>query len=278
MLNARVLRVSKIPRYRPQCRARRPTLHVEVSAMRREERQSLARVKRVARLAQRTIDVLGGTAEAYYWLTKPCAALRGKAPRDIHYDVEGAGRVATALRQRTGRQRLVRKAAKSAFLDETALTTWLWKKSRALGNRPPAMLLDSDRGASQVVSVISRMRKRDTNANRCIGISESDQHDARAIAIMYGLSTPQVARMLGFAPTDLRRKSTLLKIRYGLQRLTSLLENIRRMLGGDPDAVKVWLNAPHPALGLATPMKYLIDGHFDQVESLVDAYLSGQSD
>jgi uncharacterized protein (DUF2384 family) len=127
--------------------------------MRRDERLSLARVKRVARLAQRTIDVLGGTAEAYFWLTKPCAALRGKAPHEIHYDLEGARRVTTILKRRAMRQRKVRSAGLAAFADEAALTAWLWKKCRRLGNRLPAMLLDSDRGAREVLTVMSHVRQ-----------------------------------------------------------------------------------------------------------------------
>jgi uncharacterized protein (DUF2384 family) len=128
--------------------------------MRKTERESLARAKRAARLAQRAIDVLGSTSAAYHWLTTPCAALRGTAPRDIHYDVEGARRVAIALRRRAEHQRAVRAAGLDVFGDETALTSWLWKKSRALGNRLPATLLDTDRGAREVLSVISRSRRR----------------------------------------------------------------------------------------------------------------------
>jgi uncharacterized protein (DUF2384 family) len=61
--------------------------------MRQAERESIARVKRALRLIQCSIEVLGSTPAAYHWLTMPCAALRGKAPRDIHYDVFGARRV-----------------------------------------------------------------------------------------------------------------------------------------------------------------------------------------
>lgn len=128
--------------------------------MRKADRKSLARAKRVARLAQRAVDVLGSTSAAYHWLTAPCAALRGKVPHDIHFDVEGARRVATALRRRTLRQRHVRSAGLGAFEDAAALTAWLWKKCRALGNRRPAMLLDSDRGAREVLAIMSKIRQR----------------------------------------------------------------------------------------------------------------------
>jgi len=128
--------------------------------MRKADRASLARAKRVARMAQRAIEVLGGTDEAYRWLTTPCAAIRGNTPYDVHYDADGARRVATALRLRAARERLVRKCGQGTFPDAAALTTWLWKKNRALRNRPPATLLDSDRGARDVLAVMSRMRRR----------------------------------------------------------------------------------------------------------------------
>jgi uncharacterized protein (DUF2384 family) len=114
---------------------------VKVSAMSQDERESLARVKRELRLIQRSIDVLGSTPTAYHWLTTPCAALRGKAPRDIRYDMEGARRVSAALRRRALRQRKVRSAGFGSSEDGAALTAWLWKKCRALGDRRPAMLL-----------------------------------------------------------------------------------------------------------------------------------------
>jgi uncharacterized protein (DUF2384 family) len=128
--------------------------------MRKDERESLARAKRVAGLAQRAVDVLGSTSAAYLWLTTSCAALRGKAPRDFHYDVDGARRVAGALRRRAVRQRKVRSAGLGAFEDEAALTVWLWKKCRQLGSQRPAMLLDTDRGAREVLAVMSLMRQR----------------------------------------------------------------------------------------------------------------------
>jgi len=212
--------------------------------MRKDDRESVARAKRVAKLAQRAVDVLGSASAAYHWLTTSCDALRGKSPRDIHYDVKGASRVATALRRRALRRRKVRSAGLGAFEDEAALTVWLWKKNRALGNRLPAMLLDSDRGATHVMSVMSRTRRK-TESERSVGKPEIELLDLQSLTKSYGLSTLQIAKMVGGTPTGLRRAPTSPKMRHEFLRLTSLLLNIRRMLGDNMDAVKVWLNAPH---------------------------------
>ena len=66
--------------------------------MNAHERASLARVRRAAIVAQRAIEVLGGTQEAHIWLSTRSPALDGKAPKDIHYDAEGARRVLEVLR------------------------------------------------------------------------------------------------------------------------------------------------------------------------------------
>jgi len=112
----------------------------------------------------------------------------------------------------------------------------------------------------------------------CDGKPDPGRVDVQTLTKTYGLSTFLVAKMIGVAPATLRQNSTSPKVRHGLQRLASLLLNVRRMFDGDMDAVKAWLNAPHPDLGRTTPMMYLVEGHVEQVESLVDAYLSGQPD
>jgi hypothetical protein len=42
--------------------------------------------------------------------------------------------------------------------------------------------------------------------------------------------------------------------------------------------VRVWLKAPHPALGGAKPLEYLEDGRLDLIEGLVHAIETGQPD
>lgn len=120
-----------------------------------EQKESLARVRRSARVIQRAIDLLGGTDEAYYWLTSPCAALRGKRPADVRYDVVSARRVRDVIRRRCDRMRKIHNAAHAAFDDEKAYFSWLWKRCDALDGRIPAMLLDTERGAREVARAIS---------------------------------------------------------------------------------------------------------------------------
>ena len=71
------------------------------------------------------------------------------APRDIHFDLGGARRVATALRSRAVRQRKLRSAGRVAFADKAALTTWLWKKSRTPGPKSAIQVSDLSKHAVQ---------------------------------------------------------------------------------------------------------------------------------
>jgi hypothetical protein len=79
--------------------------------MRRAKRESLARAKRVARVAQRAVDVLGTI-----------------------WKVPVAWRL---LRRLAIRQRKKPSAGSAALADEAALAEWLWKKNGALGNVGP---------------------------------------------------------------------------------------------------------------------------------------------
>jgi len=70
--------------------------------MRASDRESLARVKRAARLAQLAVDRLGSTQAADEWLSTPSSSLGGKRPSDMHYDASNARKVARALKSFAG--------------------------------------------------------------------------------------------------------------------------------------------------------------------------------
>jgi hypothetical protein len=50
------------------------------------------------------------------------------------------------------------------------------------------------------------------------------------------------------------------------------------LLDGSMPYVRIWLRAPHPALGGRTPLSSLLDGQFQPVEDLVHAIAAGQPD
>ena len=71
--------------------------------MNAEERESLARVRRAAIVAQRAIDAFGDAQEADIWLNTPCPALGGRVPSDMRYDAAVARRLLEVLDTVTAR-------------------------------------------------------------------------------------------------------------------------------------------------------------------------------
>lgn len=122
------------------------------------------------------------------------------------------------------------------------------------------------------------MRNPRAHAEPQVHDRKSGRLDGLAFAKILGVSAPQVAKMIGVSPRGLRQTPASPRIQEKLARFVSLVLRVRQMFGGEMSAVKIWLNAPHPDLGCATPMRCLMDGQVDQVESLVDAHESGQPD
>ena len=106
---------------------------------------------------------------------------------------------------------------------------------------------------------------------------KSGRLDGVALAKVLGISTPQIAKMIGVSSQSLRQSPASPRIQGKLARVVALVLRVCQMFGGDMGAVRIWLNAP-PDLGRIAPMRYLTDGHIAQVESVVDAYEFGQPD
>lgn len=56
-----------------------------------------------------------------------------------------------------------------------------------------------------------------------------------------------------------------------------ILSQLTELFDGTENA-KRWLNAPHPALGNATPQSYLDAGKLDAIENIIHVIESGQPD
>lgn len=87
-----------------------------------------------------------------------------------------------------------------------------------------------------------------------------------------------MAAIVDYTPRGLGKNPTSPKLQPQLERLVKLLTSLRELLDGDMNLVRVWLKAPHPALGDAKPLDYLAEGKLDLVEGLVHAIESGQPD
>ena len=84
--------------------------------------------------------------------------------------------------------------------------------------------------------------------------------------------------MVSYTPRGLGKNPASPHLQPQLERLVKLVTTLRELLDGDMSLVRVWLKAPHPALGNAKPLDYLAEGRLDLVESLVYAIETGQPD
>lgn len=105
---------------------------------------------------------------------------------------------------------------------------------------------------------------------------ETGRYDARRLAATLGISTREMAALIGYTPTGLGKNPASPRLQPKLRELVGLLNRLRALLDGRMDLVRIWLKAPHPYLEGATPLAYLEAGKLDAVETLVYLMESGQ--
>lgn len=104
------------------------------------------------------------------------------------------------------------------------------------------------------------------------------RYDAKRLASTLAVSHKQMADIVGYSARGLAKNPTSPRLQDKLARLVVLVTSLRELLDGDMALVRIWLNAPHPVLGNASPLDYLMGGHLDLVEGLVHAIETGQPD
>src|SRR6266542_6170500 len=106
----------------------------------------------------------------------------------------------------------------------------------------------------------------------------SGRYDALRVGQSLGLSTAEMAQVLGWTARGIRKNPASPKLQEPLTRLMATVTLLRELLDGSMAYVRVWLRAPHPALAGRTPLSYLLEGHISPVEDLVRAIANGQPD
>jgi hypothetical protein len=106
----------------------------------------------------------------------------------------------------------------------------------------------------------------------------SGRYDALRVGQSLGLSAAEMAPVLRWTPRGLRKNPTSPRLQEPLTRLVGTVTLLRELLDGSMPYVRIWLRAPHPALGGRTPLSYLLEGQLEPVEDLVRAIAGGQPD
>ena len=106
--------------------------------------------------------------------------------------------------------------------------------------------------------------------------ARSGRLDALKLAHTLALSTPQMARVVGYTPAGLRKNPHSERLQGKLQELVGLTQRLKVLFEGNLGHALIWLKAPHPDLEGKTPLSCLEDGQGDAVELLVYAMETGQ--
>ena len=106
--------------------------------------------------------------------------------------------------------------------------------------------------------------------------AQTGRLDALRLADTLAVSTPRMARIVGYTPAGLRKNPDSERLQPKLHELVELVRRLRVLFGGDLSYALIWLKAPHPDLEGKTPLGCLEEGYSDAVELLVYAMETGQ--
>lgn len=101
--------------------------------------------------------------------------------------------------------------------------------------------------------------------------------DALQLAKTLEITTKEMASILQRTPRGLQKNPDSQQLQGELARLIKLIMELRELLDGSMNYVRIWLRSPHPDLGGRTPLSYLVEGKPEVVEALVYAFETGQA-
>lgn len=100
--------------------------------------------------------------------------------------------------------------------------------------------------------------------------------DASRLAKALNLTTKEMAEILHRTPRGLLKNPDSEQLQSEMGRIVQTIVQLRELLDGSMEYVRIWLRSPHPDLGGRTPLSYLIEGKPEVVEALIYAYEVGQ--
>jgi hypothetical protein len=116
-----------------------------------------------------------------------------------------------------------------------------------------------------------------------LGHVDQELHDraggnlnARRIAARLGVSLERLAPAVGYTPQGLLRNPTSDRLQPALAEIAHALDRLRALLD-DERSVAIWLRAPHPDLGGATPLSFILAGRASTVNVLLHLAEAGQT-
>jgi hypothetical protein len=105
---------------------------------------------------------------------------------------------------------------------------------------------------------------------------DSGNLDASRIAARLGIPLKRLAEAVGYTPQGLLRNPTSDRLQPALAEIAYVLSRLRVLLA-DQRSMAIWLRAPHPDLGGATPLSFLLSARAAAVIALLHLAESGQT-
>jgi hypothetical protein len=98
--------------------------------------------------------------------------------------------------------------------------------------------------------------------------------DARRVAEYLHIPLSHLAAALGKKYHTVHKTPAALSLQPGLLPIKRSLDILARVFRDDA-MVRIWLNSPHPDLGLRTPMQVILEGHAAAVETILANAIEG---
>ena len=106
--------------------------------------------------------------------------------------------------------------------------------------------------------------------------SDSGRFDALQLAKTLGLSTQEMAYILGYTPRGIQKNPDSIRLQEKLGELVSLVLRLRALFNGSMKHVRIWLRAKHPDLEGLSPVEAMQQHGLEVVETLVHMIETGQ--
>ncbi|MGK7932707.1 MAG: COP23 domain-containing protein [Microcystaceae cyanobacterium] len=94
--------------------------------------------------------------------------------------------------------------------------------------------------------------------------------DGILFADILGLSHEEMAKLLDRTVAGLRKNPTSDKLQPTLLKLYVLTIKLRGLSDDSIEKVRIYLHSPHPDLNYQTPLSYLLDGKFEEIEAIIN--------
>jgi Protein of unknown function (DUF2384) len=101
--------------------------------------------------------------------------------------------------------------------------------------------------------------------------------DAKRVAQLLGLSSRELAEILGITERGLNKNPTSTNIQDTLGKMVGMVSSLRAELGGNLDFVQMWFRTGNPMLAGHTPLEALKQGKLEVVLRLVHRLEAGDS-